>query len=253
MTEFSKICAAQYESENNSVKIINLIVQLNEKIAKIDSNILVLSLKGKKTKSQNYENAKDRLIELHYEFLYRLAQKPRYELGTVNLLDLGVETLEKLSKLTDNITGEPNKDVANKKEFKLKPFSIFCNKLANMRIERLLTDCTITVNTEVVNAHKCILAARSGYFRDAFSNNNDKNISLTNISNKTFLLLLDFMYTGKFSSKHIPDDEKLQVYQELNSQLSYFRVNDLERLKHLLINLLVPQKKGKDDPDSDTE
>ena len=66
-------------------------------------------------------------------------------------------------------------------------------------INKRFTDITVIVEENNISCHRLILAANSSYFRAVFNYSNDEQIHLPGITVKSFLLLLEFMYTSSIS------------------------------------------------------
>lgn len=65
----------------------------------------------------------------------------------------------------------------------------------------LVLDAKKGADSKHVTAHRAILAARSGYFRDLFMKNPEQSrVDLPDLSPAVFGCLLEFIYTGKCSS-----------------------------------------------------
>jgi hypothetical protein len=69
------------------------------------------------------------------------------------------------------------------------------------KARKVYSDVTLVLDNKHVTAHRAILAARSGYFRDLFMKNPEQSrVELTDTSPAAFGCLLEFIYTGKCSS-----------------------------------------------------
>lgn len=69
------------------------------------------------------------------------------------------------------------------------------------KTRKVYSDVTLVLDNKHVTAHRVILAARSGYFRDLFMKNPEQSrVELNDMSPAAFNALLEFIYTGKCSS-----------------------------------------------------
>lgn len=69
------------------------------------------------------------------------------------------------------------------------------------KARKVYSDVTLVLDSKHVTAHRAVLAARSGYFRDLFMKNPEQSrVEVTDVSPAVFGCLLEFIYTGKCGS-----------------------------------------------------
>lgn len=103
--------------------------------------------------------------------------------------------------------------------------SLLC-KLNSLRKDSVLCDVEITVCGEAFHAHRILLSAASQYFQVMFCGSmvesHQREIVLQGLSPRTFVVILDFIYSGKISvtSKNV---------QELLAAAKMLQVDDVMR------------------------
>ncbi|XP_061684243.1 zinc finger and BTB domain-containing protein 38 isoform X2 [Syngnathoides biaculeatus] len=86
------------------------------------------------------------------------------------------------------------------------------SKLNEQRSQGLFCDVTIVVEDVKFRAHKNILAACSGYFKNALTNetwSSSRVLELMDLKSEVFACVLNFIYSSKVTSPSIEDKEEL--------------------------------------------
>lgn len=110
------------------------------------------------------------------------------------------------------------------------------HSMNNLRLDKQLSDVSITVKGKKFNAHKLVLAAGSPYFKAMFTGNlkesKKSEITLDYLDHNTFELILNYVYTARIK---VADDN----VQSLFVASSFLQINKIQLkcsdfLKHRL-------------------
>jgi len=105
-----------------------------------------------------------------------------------------------------------------------------------------LSDCVIIVNTVKIYAHRCILCARSGFFKAAFASafleSKSGEITIDKFDMKTFEMILSYIYTGRIPAiEGATHQEELEThfYDLFYEASDYFALTNADSLRKYLI------------------
>jgi len=169
------------------------------------NNLLSDTGENRLTKSQKKV---DVLKEFRSSLLNSLAYKNPTIFQTLDFRPLGVDAMDQLIKLLALTIAAPKDSETAVTQGN--SFGKFMEGILDsvLNFETRFTDCAVLVEGVKIYAHRCVLCARSEFFRAAFNSSFQESksgiITVDKFSLKSFQILLFFIYTGELP-QHVKD------------------------------------------------
>jgi len=221
---------------------VKLICLINNQMEPLDKEIAAALENGHKRKADNIKYIKTELKQVLLLCLNNLAVLSKRDVVEVDFVDLGVELLEIFIKKL------ATKDYV---KIDLTPnISTITSRISSLFTAcktNILTNFICKVGTVEFATHKCILSARSEFFKVSCANGNA--VEIFDLSPSAFNLLLEFIYTANFAAADLLPAQLSQICSELIPKLNSFGLHDADCFKSLLICGLagLPRKQTDDD------